>query len=294
MKTLRGRLVLALLLAATSAWAALDLGPGGQYVVFQMGGGGANLGSWTSSDVTMNGKVAFLDSGPGGNNNTLAKANVDGNRATAPNWTISGTYAQVPQATLVGWADQLRTFSVSAAAFSGLPAIGDVTGAKTYTFTAANLAEPGTYIVNATKIALGGGEDLILDGSQLPAGSRVIVNVANSFALTGGGSILNAGGLASSQVLINYLGSSAAGISGGSDIFGTFLGPKTTANFNNASSLVYGSVLVDSVNFSSHLTINGEVFNNVPPVPEPSTYLAGALLLLPLARSAWRRLRRSR
>ena len=292
-------LSLPLLLAAPAAFAALDLGPAADFAVFQMGTTTAG-GSWTSSNVNIGGDVGFRSTGPGGNANTVVSGNVTGtitpSAFTSRGWTVSGAYSQVPDSTLLDIANQARTFSsdaVSAGAAlspgADLGAVGNSTGS--YTFTAANLAEPGTYIVNVTSLSLTGGNNFTLNGSMLPAGSRVIVNVASGFSLSGGSQVNLAGGLTPAQVLINYTGTSAAGASGGSAgtaIFGTFLGPNTTANFNAAATIIYGSLIVANVNLSSGVTINGTTF-----VPEPATCIAGSLLLLPLAASAFRILRRS-
>jgi hypothetical protein len=257
-------------------------------------------GSWTSSNVQIGGPVGFRDTNPGGNANTIVSNNVTGSITQAAfasrGWTlVGGTYTQVPDSTLLGIANQARTFSMDAVtAGAGLPilaSVGNSTGS--YTFTSANLAEPGTYIVSVTgSLSLTGGANFTLNGSMLPAGSRVIVNVAGGFSLSGGSQVNLAGGLTPSQVLINYTGTSAAGASGGSAgtaIFGTFLGPNANANFNAAATIIYGSLITASVNLSSGITILG-----IPFVPEPATVLAASLLLVPLGASMLRIARRRR
>lgn len=296
-KAIRGAaglgLSLPLLLTGPAALAALDLGPAGTYAVFQMGTASGGTGSWTSSNVTMDGNVGFRDTNPGGNANTIVTGNVNGSLATFSRWTIQGTYIPLPAATLLDIANTARTFSTQAAAFTSLPNIGNVGNSTgSYTFTAANLAEPGTYIVNVGSLSLTGGNNFTLNGSGIPAGSRVIVNVASGFSLSGGSQVNLAGGLTPAQVLINYTGTSAAGASGGSAgtaIFGTFLGPNCTANFNAAATIIYGSLIVQSTNLSSGITIMGIQF-----VPEPATVMAGALLLLPLGVSTLRIVRKRR
>jgi len=209
------------------------------------------------------------------------------------NWTVSGSYTQLPDATLQTIAQQARDFSAAAvAAGVGLPtlaSVGNSTGS--YTFTSANLAEPGTYILSVTgSLSLTGGNNFTLNGSMLPAGSRVIVNVASGFSLSGGSQVNLTGGLTPSQVLFNYTGTSAAGASGGSAgtaIFGTFLGINANANFNAAATVVYGSLITQSVNLSSGITIQG-----IPFIPEPSSVMAGMLLLVPFGASALRIVRK--
>lgn len=284
-------LSLPLLLAAPAALADLNLGPAADFAVFQMGVPGTGGGAWLSAEVTINGDVAFLSTMPGGNHLTTVNGNVQGTIPSADfaakNWTVSGAYSQVPASTLLGFAATAQAFSADAANFTALPNIGDVSSATTYTFTAANLAQLGTYIVNAASIGLSGNDNLTLDGSDLPAGSRVIVNVANNFRLNGGASIVLAGGLTPAQVLINYTGTGNDNVTGGSGIAGTFLGPNSTASFTSILGVIQGSVIAEDVNLSSKLTING-----IPFIPEPSTYIAGLLLLLPFGASALRIVRK--
>lgn len=272
------RLSVPLLLAGPVAFGALDVGPAANFAVFQMGHALGGTGKWTSSDVTINGNVAFNDTSPGGNANTIVNGNVEDPNLSPPNWTVNGTFQDVGSI-LNAFANQARAFSAAAAALTS-PGIGAVNGAATYIFTAANLSEPGTYVVSTPSIVLNGGQDLILNGSALPAGSRVIVNVASDFRLNGGSSIILSG-LTAAQVLINYTGTQDAHVTGGSDFNGTLLAPDSTAAFNSAGSVIDGSVIAESVNFSSHVTINGISF-----VPEPSSCIAGALLLLPFGASA--------
>jgi hypothetical protein len=288
-------LSLPLLLAAPAAFAALELGPAADFAVFQMGST-TSVGSWTSSNVQIGGPVGFRDTNPGGNANTIVSNNVIGSITSSSfasrNWTlVGGTYTQTPDATLQAIAQQARDFSAAAvAAGAGLPNIGSIGNASgSFTFTSANLAEPGTYIVSATGLSLTGGNNFTLNGSQLPAGSRVILNVASGFSLSGGSQV-NVIGLNPDQVLINYTGTSAAGASGGSAgtaIFGTFLAPNANVNFNAAATVIHGSLISMSVNLSSGITILG-----IPFIPEPSPIIAGALLLVPFGASALRIVRK--
>lgn len=292
-------LSLPLLLTGPAALAALDLGPAANFAVFQLGTTTAG-GSWTSSNVTIDGNVAFRSTGPGGSAGTIVKGNVTGTVTPATfagrGWTVSGSYTQVPDATLQTIAQQARDFSAAAVTAgtalgpaASLASVGNSTGS--YTFTSANLAEPGTYILTVTgALSLTGGNNFTLNGSMLPAGSRVIVNVASGFSLSGGSQVNLTGGLTPSQVLFNYTGTSAAGASGGSAgtaIFGTFLGINANANFNAAATIIYGSLITQSVNLSSGITIQGTPF-----IPEPSTVMSGMLLLLPFGASAFKILRK--
>lgn len=279
-------LSVALLLVGPAALAALDLGPAADFAVFQMGTPEGGGGSWSTANIDfINGDVAFLAPSLGGNANVTITGNLFGTvtitAVVTKNWRIAGDFFPVPASTLIGYADQARAFSAAAASFTSLPNIGNITGG-TYTFTAANRAEPGTYIVNATGINLN--SNFILDGSGLPAGSRVIVNVADSYSLTSGPSIVLAGGLTPAEVLINYLGTS--GVESGADVQGTLLAPNATGlSINNAT--IFGSLLIQNVNISN-VRIGGIAF-----VPEPSTWIAGVLLLLPFGAGALRILRKA-
>jgi|SRR5579884_1063683 len=284
-------LILSFLLAGLPALAALELGSAANFAVFQMGfpaeAGGAG-GSFQSSDVRINGDVGFRGSTQN-NSNTRVTGRVFGPGPTAPGWTISGGYFPTPDSDLQAIAQQARDFSAAAIDLGGTisaPTLGTVTGG-TYTFTAANLALSGTYILNVGTINVNN-SPWTLDGSMLPAGSRVIVNVTGSYTQNAnGGNIFAGPNLSSSQILMNYVGTGGARIQGGADLYGTFLGPNSTLTMNHQQTFVDGSVIVQSVSFASNPSVNGVSF-----IPEPSTYIAGALLLLPLGASARRILRK--
>ena len=81
---------------------------------------------------------------------------------------------------------------------------------------------------------------MLLDGTGLTPGATVIVNVSGQFALNGG-AIRLAGGLKTSQVLVNNTCMQAASITGGGIMYGTFLGDDLNAQFNNNQAAIYGS-----------------------------------------------------
>jgi hypothetical protein len=220
--------------------------------------------------------------------------NALGRNPTPPGFLINGTYIQTPDATLQAIAQEARNFSAAAAAegatlgsFANIGAIGNTTGS--YTLTSANQTEPGTFIVNATSLSLSSGNAFTLNGSLLPQGARVILNVANSFSLSGGSKV-NLIGLDPSHVLINFRGTSSAITSGttpGTAILATFLAPNAQASFNATGGFVAGSIIANTVNLSNGLTVEGLAF-----IPEPGTYLAAALMLVPLGVGTLRAVRK--
>lgn len=280
-------LSLSLLLAGPAAFAALDLGPAGQFAVFQMGTTTSG-GSFQSSNIRITGDVGFRSTSPQNNANTVVNGNVDGPQLNPPGWTITGIYGQVPDSVLQAAAQQARDFSAQAIALGAtLPMIPNISGGGSYQFTSANLAEPGTYIVTTVNLNVNN-SPFTLDGSLLPAGSRVIVNVTGSYTENANnGNIQLAGGLTPSQVLINYTGTGDARIQGGADLYGTILAPNANVNMNHQNTIVFGSVIAANVQFASNPQILGQLF-----VPEPSTVMAGCLLLLPLGASVIRMARK--
>lgn len=275
-----------LLLAGPAAFAALDLGPAGNFAVFEMGTNTAG-GSWTSSTATINGDVAFRSTSPGGSSATVITGSAIGPNASAPSWSIAGGYTQVADATLQAIAQQARDFSTAAVALGvGLPSIGTISTGSSYTFSAANLAEPGTYIVNASSLNMGNGT-FTFNAGVVPAGARVIVNVLGNWNLGGGsGAIIALNGLDPSQVLFNITGT-GTGSGSGARVPGTVLMPNGTWNVGNSGMIISGSLIAQNVVLYNNITVNGISF-----VPEPSSVMAASLLLLPFGIGALRVMRR--
>jgi len=296
-------LVSALVASAANGWAALTLGAAAPYAVFQLGGGG----NFNISDAFINGDVAF---GPGNYNTSLGgnfgvNGNIydSGNRsilvpANAVGWDISDPLGSNPTTfpftgTIFHNVDLTQAVADARAASTtalGLPPdfnLGAVGGPQTIALNSVMPITPGVYVIDATTFHLSSGM-FVLDGTGIPTGSQVIINVTGQFSLTGGGSITLAGGLTANQVLVNNTTTQAASITGASILQGSFLGPNLNAQFNNNAAAVYGQVIAQSIQFSSHFRVYGELF-----VPEPATFAAAALLLIPLAASALRMRRKS-
>ncbi len=294
-----GHVVVSLMMAVgLPAWAAFDLGGAAGYAVFQLGGGQ----NWNTSDAFIEGNVAL---GPNIPNVSVGKLAVNGNVYDYGNWaglsavrswtdkplgqnptrltTYSGTVYH--NALTLGQAAQdARDASTAAKNYVADKNLGDVTGNKTVTMGTPNTSHSDVYVIDIGKLALGNGEVLLLDGSALPAGVNVIVNVSGQFSLNGGAVKLT-GGLLPSQVLINNTTPQAASISGGGLLYGSFLGPSLNAQFNNNKAAVYGSVIAASIQFSSDFRVYG-TGNEFVAVPEPTTLVAGAgavLVLLGIA-----------
>ena len=110
------------------------------------------------------------------------------------------------------------------------------------------------------------------------------------------GTILLTGGLTSDQVLFNIIG--GANLTGGhtlsinnnGDILtGTFLDPNGTISMDH--SVLNGRLFGGDTH--NEQIVSGSLINAPPPaVPEPTTFIAGALLLLPFGASTLRILRR--
>lgn len=292
----------ALVAIAADGRAALSLGAASPYAVFQLGGGG----NFNISDAFINGDVAF---GPGNYNTSLG-----GNFGVNGDIYDSGNRSILVPANVVGWdiSDPLgtnpTTFPYSGTIFhnvslsqavtdaqnasttaAALPAdfnLGAVSGPQTISLNSVVPHTPGIYVIDTTTFKVSSGM-FILDGTGIPAGSQVIINATGQFALTGGGSITLAGGLTANQVLVNNTTTQAASITGASILQGSFLGPNLNAQFNNNAAAVYGQVIAQSIQFSSHFRVFGELF-----VPEPATVIAASLLLIPLGASALRAVRK--
>lgn len=296
-------LAFALVALGSNAWGAISLGDAGPFAVFQLGGTGA--GNFNVSDATVQGDVAF---GPGTYNVTLGNLGVNGNVIDSGNRAViqPGNLHSFIDAPLgsnptiipftgtvthnVNLNQAVADAIAASAAAAALPAdfnLGHVSGPATITLNSVTPMTPGVFVIDTTQFTLNNGQVLTLNGAGIPPGSQVIINVSGQFTLNGG-TIALAGGLTADHVLVNNINTTqAATITGGGQLFGSFLGPTVNAAFNSNSSAVYGQVIAQSIQFSSHFRVFGELF-----VPEPSTIMAGLLLLLPLGVSTLRIVRK--
>jgi hypothetical protein len=289
----------ALVAVGCNGWAAISLGAASPYALFQLGGGG----NFNTSDATVQGDVAF---GPGNYGVTLGNLGINGNvfdsgnRAITPANLHSFTDVPLGQNPIIGPFTGTVTHNVdlaqavldaqnASAAAAGLPVdfnLGNLTSGQTINLNSVSPMTPGVYVINTTTLALQSGVVLTLNGAGIAPGSQVIINVSGSFTLNGG-QIVGAGGLDASHILVNDTGTQGASITGSGILQGSFLGPRVNAQFNNNAAAVFGQVIVQSVQFSSHFRVFGELF-----IPEPSSIMAASLLLIPLGASALRIVRK--
>ena len=130
----------------------------------------------------------------------------------------------------------------------------------------------GTYVFNINAISFSGNSALTLSA---PAGSNFVLNISQGVALTGG-SILVAGGLHASDVLINYTGTSEFRFSGGgntSRVYGTILAPNATVGLHPG--FVFGRVIANGITMSSGANV-------IMPIPEvtPGSVIFGFVGLI--------------
>lgn len=278
----------ALAIIASNGRAAISLGAASPFALFQLGGGQ----NFNVSDATVQGDVAF---GPGGYGLSLGNLAVNGNVFDSDNRAITPSnlhsFIDTPlgsNPTIIGFtgtvthnvdlSQAVADAQAASAAAAALPVdfnLGTVSGPLTVALSSVTPMTPGVYVISATKLTENNNQVLTLDGSGIPPGSQVIINESGQFTLNGG-SIALTGGLTVGQVLVNDTGTAGASITGGGQLFGSFLGPNLNAAFNGNSSAVYGQVIVQSVQFSSHFRVFGVSF-----IPEPSAIVAASLLLLP-------------
>jgi hypothetical protein len=155
--------------------------------------------------------------------------------------------------------------------------LGDVTGSL-------HLTTPGVYNIN--NLNLNQHDKLTLGGGSY------VFNVSGDFKISGdsqkAGVFLDAG-MSASDVLFNYTGSQDIAFTGGgagdnSQVYGIVLSPIQKV------SLSPGTVFGEIIGGNNISIVSGS--DVVGAVPEPATFMAGALLLLPFGRLTLRILRR--
>jgi hypothetical protein len=180
---------------------------------------------------------------------------------------------------------QSQVFSASTT-LQGLAA-NYVLGALT---TAQSFSAVGSGAVTVIDIAsISGAGDITLVGG---ASDYFVINVAGAASFTGSTGIQGVDG---SHILINLYNSSIGDLGVVAHINnllnGTILVPYDSATFHSENGAIWGG--------NGLITLmSGATIDNVPfappvlPVPEPTTFIAGALLLLPFGASTLRILRR--
>jgi hypothetical protein len=176
-----------------------------------------------------------------------------------------------------------------------------ISGSQTINATSGNLDSFGNYVFNLTSMNLANGNTLVINGDNL--GDSVVINLSTvninnpHFA----GAIVLEGGLTANQVLFNIIGGNTLTLTGGATL-------QTSAN-NATQDCTYldpdGTININSVNIEGHVfggdstdmqIVSGATVHAPPtaPVPEASTIISGALMLVPLGIGALRALRRNR
>jgi len=264
----------------------LNLGAASTYTVFSLTGATDNVGG--SSTVV--GDVAV------GNNGTL---NVQGTSTiTGTAFVGTGATVIVGGGSTIGAGQTPRDLTQantdahnSASTFAALSADQTISG----NLTSSQIFNPVAGQIKVVDITgnvnVGGSGTLTFNGT---ANDFYIINVGGSFMLGGTASILLSGGILPQNLVFNIASANSTAalqLASGTHSIGTFLVANGGANMhggNAANPVLTGAVVANNIQIQSTAYILG-----VPTIPEPSTVMAGALLLLPLAASTLKVLRKS-
>jgi hypothetical protein len=247
---------------------------------------GGNPQAQLNNPAVINGNVNFAAPMNSGNQN-IGNAVVNG----TVNYNVGAVETDL---------NNLNALSLSLGGESGTALTINLSGTGgSQTINAANgvLDGNGNRVFNLTSMTFNNGNTVTINGDA--AGDSVVINV-NSANVNGphfAGTILLAGGLTPNQVLINLIGGNSVTLSGGDTLqtsannayqYCTYLDPDGTITLNSVNLVghVYGGDSSD-LQIVSGATVYA-------PVPEPTTWLTGALLLLPFGASTLRILRKSR
>jgi len=141
-------------------------------------------------------------------------------------------------------------------------------------------------VINMTSLTTGGG-DITFVGD---AGDYFVLNIAGDLSMTGSAAIIGLSG----HLLVNLwdpLGKNQGTVAHvGNVINGTTLIPYDSATFHSVDGAIYSGY--GDITLMSDATVNYQPYVQPTPVPEPGTFIAGALLLLPFGASTLRILRR--
>ena len=279
-----------IVLSSNVAKAALvDLGTAGQYAVLEIGTGDLNIS--VNAGGLPNGIIGNVGLNGSGDLKLTGTTYVQGNVTVAQNVSqvvLSGS-AYVTGSTIVNQAalTQARTDALAAAAqatFLGTQPGAINTYAASGITSGLHLTTPGVY--NLSDLNLSGSEKLILGGGSY------VFNISGDFKINGNSSkagVFLDAGMSPSDVIFNYTGTSDIAFAGGgagenSILYGVILSPN--AKVALAPGTVFGEIIggknIDIVSGSDVVSV----------VPEPGTFVAGALLLMPFGVSAWRIIRR--
>jgi hypothetical protein len=284
---------------AFQASASFSLGDAANYAVLFEGGGGNTLninngpglnGLAVNGNIGIGGTGHLQLSGPLTINGNIDFAGTVDDNGPYPssgnihvNGTISGSQAIVT--TALTYLNSLST-TLGGEAGTGVT----ITGNQTINASDGNLVN-GDRVFTANTSSFNTGETLTINGDGL---HNVVFNFSADASF--GGMIVLTGGLTSDQVLFNIIG--GANLTGGHTLSinnngkiltGTFLDPNGTISMDH--SVLNGRLFGGDTH--NEQIVSGSLINAPPPaVPEPTTFIAGALLLLPFGASTLRILRR--
>jgi hypothetical protein len=315
---------LALLLAtgfvvgwASRVQAAFSLGDGVNFAVYGFGSGFTD--QLQPGAVTVNGNVGV---GPGGNS-ILGGANVVisgqliySDPITSANFSASGgpikingsafnlagsTTTQIANGLAAGQLVQnssmasqtktdLQTLYSSVAGLSATAGAPSGALASSLTWNGSG----GNNVASLSSFGYSSGDTLTLNGS---ASDYFIFNISGGWSMSGSANIVLGANVSPDHVLFNLLETANGGTgadvtaSGSSTGFGVILALDRNITFDLPGGDWTGRLFSDTdktIHLFSEATINQPVL----PVPEATTFIAGALLLLPLGASTLRILRR--
>jgi hypothetical protein len=276
------------LATAFQASAGFSLGDAANFAVLYEGNGGNTL-NYNNSDVTGNIGIGLTGQ---------AQLNGPGTITGSINFSAGNTGQYSDSGVTVTGGVNYNVADVTTA-LNTVNLLSQTLGALSGNSVA--IASGGSVLASAGQFH-GGDSVFTVSSVSFPNGTftitgdgihNVVLNVG--FAAAFNGSIVLAGGLKSDQVLINFTGGDYTTLSGGDTLTistsgltttGTFLDPNGDYQINH--SVLDGRLFggdTHNVSIVSGATI-------VAPVPEPATFIAGALLLLPFGASTLRILRR--
>jgi hypothetical protein len=297
--------VCAALASAFQASAGFSLGDAANYAVLYEGNGGNTLSfnnSYLTGNMGIGGTGQAQLNGPGTITGSVNFSAANTGQYSDSGITVTGG-VNYNVANVTTALSTVNSLSQSLGLETGTSlAINTGSGSQSVNGSLGTLDGSGNRVFTVSSVSFGNNQTLTITGD----GHNVVLNVA--FAASFNGRIVLAGGLTADQVLINLTPSTAilanynaayASLSGGPTLTistseatlatsGIFLDPTGDYQINHSvlDGRLFGG---DSVNVS---IVSGAII--VAPVPEPTTFIAGALLLLPLGASTLRIMRKNR
>jgi len=302
-----GLAVACLVAGSGAAHASFSLGDAQQFAVlsqfannqlnFNNGtiSGDIGLGSprqFTASNGSVNGNIRF--------SGAASVSGLSGGAIPGPGpYTVSGggtvsggVFANDPLVT-----SALNHVNIDLSQTLGGHAGTDLTLTSSQTILASNgiLDADGNRVFDTTSVNLNNASILTISGS---ASDYVVINVTDNNPAFNGKIVLT-GGITSDQVLFNMFGGNYATHTGGPTLTISANGQTTTGIFLDPNGGMQINHTVLDGRFFGGDVVNQQIVSGASiyapvAVPEPTTIIAGALLLLPFGASMARMLRRNR